>query len=146
MTTNAARAAILEKALFASIEHDRGVAVDLYTDDVRAWTPAVSTASRAQLMTELERRDDAFSDIDLVVSPLEVGGDYACVEWSVSMTHTGQLVVAQDQIVEPTGVRVTLNGITVAEFRGGRICSIRQYWDELAVFEQLGLLHGRPEP
>jgi ketosteroid isomerase-like protein len=61
------------------------------------------------------------------------------------VTHTGQLTVADGDVVEPTGVRVTLNGITVAEFRGDRICSFRQYWDELAVFEQLGLLHDEPE-
>jgi hypothetical protein len=39
--------------------------------------------------------------------------------------------VADGKIVEPTGVRVTLNGITVAKFSGERICSLRQYWDEL---------------
>jgi hypothetical protein len=33
-----------------------------------------------------------------------------------------------------------------AEFRGDRICSLRQYWDELTVFDQLGLLHGDGEP
>jgi uncharacterized Zn-binding protein involved in type VI secretion len=56
------------------------------------------------------------------------------------MTHTGPIEVADGQIVEPTGVRVTLNGITVAEFGGEHICSLRQYWDELSVFDQLGLL------
>jgi hypothetical protein len=42
--------------------------------------------------------------------------------------------------VDSTGVRVTLHGITVAELRGDRICALRQYWDELSVFDQLGLL------
>jgi hypothetical protein len=27
----------------------------------------------------------------------------------------------------------------VAEFRDDRICSLRQYWDELSAYEQLGL-------
>ena len=58
-----------------------------------------------ELMGEFERRDDAFSEIDLEVSPLDVG---------------------RREVVDPTGVRVTLHGITVAEFRGDRICSIRQ--------------------
>jgi ketosteroid isomerase-like protein len=140
MTSNARRAATLVKALHAGIEQDRRVAADIYTDDVRAWTPAMATASLSELMVELERRDDSFSAIELEVSPLEVGGDYACVEWNVSMTHTGPLEVAGGKVVEPTGVRVTLNGITVAEFRGDRICSLRQYWDALSVFDQLGLL------
>ncbi|HYU39577.1 MAG TPA: nuclear transport factor 2 family protein [Acidimicrobiia bacterium] len=140
MTSNARRAATLVQALHAGIEQDRRVAADIYTDDVRAWTPAMATASLSELMVELERRDDSFSAIELEVSPLEVGGDYACVEWNVSMTHTGPLEVAGGKVVEPTRVRVTLNGITVAEFRGDRICSLRQYWDELSVFDQLGLL------
>jgi hypothetical protein len=37
-------------------------------------------------------------------------------------------------------MRVTLYGITVAEFRDDRISSLRQYWDELSLFDQLGLL------
>jgi ketosteroid isomerase-like protein len=49
-------------------------------------------------------------------------------------------VLADGATVEPTGVRITLNGVTVAEFRGDRICSLRQYWDELAAFEQIGLI------
>ena len=140
MTPGAARAATLVRALHASIEHDHGAVGDVYTDDVRAWTPALSTASLSELMGEFERRDDAFSDIELDVSPLDVGGEYACAEWSVRMTHTGRIELAEGKVVDPTGVRVTLYGITVAEFRGDRICALRQYWDELSVFDQLGLL------
>jgi ketosteroid isomerase-like protein len=56
------------------------------------------------------------------------------------MTHTGRLVMAGDAGIEPTGERLTIHGVTVAEFRDERICSIRQYWDELSLFEQLGLV------
>jgi ketosteroid isomerase-like protein len=140
MTSNADRAAILVAALHASVEHDRHAADGFYTQDVRAWTPAMSTSSLSELMSEFDRRDDAFSDFQLETSPLEAAGDYACVEWRVTMTHTGPLPVAAGKVVDPTGLRVTLHGITVAEFRGDRICSFRQYWDELSVFEQLGLL------
>ena len=140
MTANAARAAVLVRALRASVERDRDVINAVFTDDVRAWTPALSTGSRVELIAELERRDDAFSEIELEVAPLEVDGEFACVEWSVTMSHTGPLAVAGGAIVEPTGVRITVNGVTIAEFRGDRICSLRQYWDELAVFDQLGLL------
>jgi acyl-CoA reductase-like NAD-dependent aldehyde dehydrogenase len=86
MTPDAARTATLVRALHASIEHNRSAAGDVYTEDVRAWTPAMSTASLSELMDEFERRDDAFSEM-----------------------------------------RMTLHGITVAEFRGDRICSIRQH-------------------
>ena len=117
----------------------------MYTDDVRAWTPALSTSSRRELIAEFDRRDDSFSDIELDVAPLDVGGDYACVEWSVAMTHTGPLAVADGMSIEPTGVRIALHGVTVAEFRGDRICALRQYWDELSVYDQLGLLRAEAE-
>jgi len=142
MTSNADRATTLIRALRAGIDGDTGTIRDLCTEDVRAWTPALSAGSFTELAAELERRDHAFSDIDLEVAPLDVGGDYACAEWSVSMTHTGPLVLAGGEVAEPTGARITLNGATVAEFRDDRICSLRQYWDELAAFEQIGLIAG----
>ena len=140
MTTNAERAGALVRALRAGLEGDGDAIRALCTDDVKAWTPALSAASADELEAELARRDDAFSDLALDVAPLDVGGDYACVEWCVTMTHSGRLVLGDGMIVEPTGLRISLNGATVAEFRGERICSLRQYWDEVAVLEQLGVL------
>ena len=142
MTSNEARAETLVGALRAGIAGDREALQALFTDDVRAWTPALSTTSLRGLIGELDRRDQAFSDIALDVTPLDVGGDYACVEWTVDMTHTGAITLADQRSIEPSGIRVTLHGVTVAEFHGNRICSLRQYWDEFAVFEQLGVLAG----
>jgi ketosteroid isomerase-like protein len=104
MSSNEARATALVRALRAAIERDRETLGALLTDDVRAWTPTLSTSSLSELIDELERRDDAFSD------------------------HS----------IGPTGTRVTAHGVTVAEFEGDRICSVRQYWDENGLLEQLG--------
>ncbi len=139
MTTNDERARVLTRALEKSFDYDATTA-DLYTDDVRAWTPALSSSSREALLAEAERRDEAFSDVQVEVTPLDAGRDYACAEWTVSMTHTGPFGLAAGAVVEPTGSRLTLYGVTVAEFRGDRICSLRQYWDRLSVLDQLGLL------
>jgi ketosteroid isomerase-like protein len=144
MTSNATRSTTLVRALRASVDHDPSLIAELYTDDVKAWTPTVATSSVRELAEEFERRDDAFSDVEIEVVPLDVGGDFACAEWSVTMTHTGPLVLADGVALEPTGMRVTLNGVTVAEFRGDRICSLRQYWDEFTVLDQLGLLADQP--
>ena len=140
MTTNAARADTLGRALRAGIGGDHQTLRTLVAHDVRAWTPAFATATRDELLDVLDQRDDAFSDIDLRTTPLDVGGDYACVEWSVDMTHTGTLTLAPQTDIEATGTRITVHGITVAEFDGDLICSFRQYWDELAILEQLGLV------
>ena len=133
MTTNAERAAILERALRARVEGDRGHAEQLYTDDVKAWTPAFSTSSRTELLAEFDRTDDAFSDVALDVTSLDVGGDFACAEWTVT-------IAAPDPAVS----RVFVHGITIAEFQGDRICALRQYWDEGAVADLLG--DGDSEP
>jgi ketosteroid isomerase-like protein len=140
VTTNTGRTSILERALRGSIEGDSTVIGEVYTDDVRVWAPALSVSSARELAEEFRRRDDVFSGIELEIFPLDVSGDYACAEWTVTMTHSGRLVLADGLVVEPTGIQVTINGATVAEFDGDRICSRRQYWDEFGVLEQLGVL------
>ena len=140
MTSNQHRAATLVRALRAGLDRDRTTLQELLTDDVRAWSPALATASLDELIDELDRRDDAFSDVELSVAPLDVGGDYACVEWTVEITHSGAIVLADDSNIEPSGTRVTVHGVTIAEFLDQRICSLRQYWDEHTVLEQLGVV------
>ena len=56
----------------------------------------------------------------------------------------GPLTLDPDTTIEPTGTRVSVHGITVAEFDGEHICSFRQYWDELGMLEQLGLVGSSP--
>jgi ketosteroid isomerase-like protein len=138
MTDNATRASLLVRALQASVTGDSAAVESLYTTDVKAWSPWLSAGSAEDLAAEFERRDGTFSDIELDVAPLDVSGDFACVEWTVTMTHSGPLALPDGGVVEPTGGRVILNGVTVAEFQGDRICAFRQYCDELTILEQLG--------
>jgi hypothetical protein len=144
MTSNQQRATTLVRALRAGFDRDRQALQGLLTDDVRAWSPALSTASLDELIDELDRRDEAFSEVELDIAPLDVGGDYACVEWTVGMIHSGTIALADDVSIEASGIRVTLHGVTIAEFLGERICSLRQYWDEHTMLEQLGVLTRNP--
>ena len=144
MTTNEARATTLARALRAGIAGDREAVAAACTDDIRMWAPALTASSLTELLDALETRDTAFSDIDLEITPLDVGGDFACVEWTVRMTHTGALELGGGTTIDATNERVTVNGATIAEFEGDRICALRQYWDEFAVLEQLGVLAAEP--
>ena len=133
-------AAALVRGIEASIVGDSTVVSDLYTEDVRVSTPALSLESAAvELAVEIEDRESAFTDIDIEITALDVGGDRACAEWIGRFTHSGPLDV-NDDAIEPTGSRVTMRGVTVADFEGGKISAFRQYWDEVALLEQLGLL------
>jgi ketosteroid isomerase-like protein len=139
MASNATRASVLLKAIEASVAGDSSVVAELYTKDVRGWTPATSVSSSAELAVEIEDRETAFSDVDLDLTALDVSGDQACVEWVATATLSGPLV-ADDHLIEPTGRRLTLRGVTVADFDGEKICAFRQYVDEAALLEHLGLL------
>ncbi|HXY94265.1 MAG TPA: ester cyclase [Acidimicrobiia bacterium] len=132
--------ALLVRGLQAGATGDSSVLAELYADDVKGWSPMMAVESAAELAIELEDRDDAFSDVELAFAPLDVGGDQACVEWTITATHSGPLVFDDDLRIEPTGVRVTVHGVTVAELDGDRIRSFRQYWDEAELLAQLGLL------
>jgi ketosteroid isomerase-like protein len=134
------RAAVLVQAIEATVTGDSRVVRELYADDVQGWSPVMTVSSAAELAVELEDRQDAFTDIELDVAPLDVGDDQACVEWIATATHSGPLVIDEDVVIEPTGGRFTLRGVTIADFEGDRIRAFRQYWDEVSLLEQLQLL------
>lgn len=142
-TTNAERADALARALRAALDVDGDTLRALCTADVRAWSPLLSTTSVDELVAELARRDAAFSEHALDVVPLDVAGDFACAEWTVEMTHTAAFDV-DGGTVEATGDRVTVHGVTIAEFDGAKICALRQYWDEFAALQQLGVVAREP--
>ena len=137
MATNAERVATLIRAVEASMAGDSTHVAELYVDDVRGRGPALSVSSATELAVEFEDRDGAFSEIELDASPIDVSGERACVEWVVALTHSGPLAIEDYTVIEPTGTRVTLHGVTVAEFAGDKIASFREYWDEVELLEQL---------
>jgi ketosteroid isomerase-like protein len=140
MGSSADRAATLVQAIEASVTGDSRVVRELYADNVDGWSPVTTVSSAAELAVELEDRQEAFSDINLEMTPLDVGDDQACVEWVATATHSGPLIVDDDIVIEPTGGRFTLRGVTVADFEGDRIRAFRQYWDEVSLLEQLQLV------
>ena len=112
MGSSADRAAVLVQAIEATVAGDSRVVRDIYADDVQGWSPVMAVSSAAELAVELEDRQEAFSDIDLEVTPLDVGDDQACVEWIATATHSGPLIVDEEVVIEPTGGRFTLRGVT----------------------------------
>ena len=100
--------------------------------------PGADAEGRDRFIELAARTDAAFTDVDIRVVPLDVGGDFACVEWVVDATHSGPLAMEGRDDAPPTGARLRVHGITVAEFDGDRICSIREYWNELPLLLELG--------
>jgi ketosteroid isomerase-like protein len=139
MSEAGARAPIVRSALEAAVTGDEALVERVYTDDVTGWSPAATASSRADLLADLRGRKGTFSDIDLALEAVDEVGDKVIAERRVAATHSGPLEL-EDLRLDPTGRRVELRGVLMAEFEGDRIKRFRQYWDEVALLEGLGLL------
>ena len=140
MTDTAARADVLRDAMLAAVTGDQATIERAYTEDVTGWSPVLEIGSRDDVAADLAGRADAFSDVDLVLDPVDAVGDKLIAEWRLAATHSGLLKLDEELALEPTGRRVELRGVVVAEFEGDRIRSFRQYWNEVELLDGLGLL------
>ena len=109
----------------------------LFTDDVAGWSPYVTVSGLTALADLAARREEAFSNVVLTFRGLDEVGNKAFAEWLVEADHTGPLVLSEDTVLEATGRHVRLPGVTVADFREGKIRSFRTYFDDLSLIEQI---------
>ena len=109
----------------------------LFTDDVVGWSP-YATVSGLEALADLSAlREEAFSNVVVTFRGLDEVGNKAVAEWLVEADHTGPLVLSEDSVLEATGRHVQLPGVTVADFRDGKIRSYRTYFDDLSLIEQI---------
>ena len=128
---------VLLKALEAEVG---GAAVDpgtLFTEDVVGWSPYATVSGLTALAELAVLREIAFSNVVIMVRGLDEVGNKAFAEWLIEADHTGPLVLDEDAVLEATGRRVLLAGVTVADFREGKIRSFRTYFDDLSLIEQI---------
>ena len=101
------------------------------------WSP-IATVSGLTALAELAAlREEAFSNVVIMFRGLDEVGNKAFAEWVVEADHTGPLVLGEATELEATGRHVQLAGVTVADFRDGKIRSYRTYFDDLSLLEQI---------
>ena len=128
---------VLLKALEAEVG---GASVDLgtlFTDDVVGWSPSATVSGLTALADLSALREVAFSNVVIWFRGLDEVGNKAFAEWVVEADHTGPLVLDADAVLDATGRRVKLAGVTVADFREGKIRSFRTYFDDVSLIEQI---------
>jgi hypothetical protein len=123
------RSARVLRAVTATVSGDTSSVSELFTEDVFAESPTATVSSRVELAVELEDQDDEITDVEVDLGPTVTAGDRVCAEWVASVLHTSRPAVP-DAAACPSGRRITLHGMTVAEFEGERIRSLRHYWHE----------------
>jgi len=134
---NRPRKEVLSDAIKAEVGAAPADLTSLFTDDVIGWSPYVTVSGLAGLADLAALREEAFSDVVITFRGLDEVGNKAFAEWLVEADHTGPLVLGEDAVLEPTGRHVQLPGVTVADFREGKIRSFRTYFDDLSLIEQI---------
>ena len=131
------RKEVLSDALKAEIGAASVDLKTLFTDDVTGWSPYVTLSGLAALADLAALREAAFSNVVITFRGIDEVGNKAFAEWLVEADHTGPLVLSADTALEATGRHVQLPGVTVADFREGKIRSYRTYFDDLSLIEQI---------
>jgi ketosteroid isomerase-like protein len=116
----------------ASVELD-----SLFTDDVVGWSPYATVSGLTGLAELSELRDVAFSNVVILLRGVDEVGNRVYAEWLIEADHTGPLVLDDDVVLDATGRHIQLAGVSVADFRGGKIRSFRTYFDDLSMIEQI---------
>ena len=109
----------------------------LFTDDVVGWSPYVTVSGLEAVAALSALREEAFSNVVITFRGLDEVGNKAVAEWLIEADHTGPLVLGEDSVLEATGRHVQLPGVTVADFREGKIRSFRTYFDDVSLIEQI---------
>ena len=128
---------VLAKAIEAEVG---GASVDpgtLFTDDVVGWSPLATVSGLTEIAELSALREVAFSNVVIMFRGLDEVGNKAFAEWLIEADHTGPLVLDEDAVLEATGRHVQMAGVTVADFREGKIRSFRTYFDDISLVEQI---------
>ena len=131
------RKEVLSNALKAEAGDASADLKTLFTDDVVGWSPYATVSGLPALAGLAALREEAFSNVVITFRGLDEVGNKAFAEWIVEADHTGLLVLSDDTALEATGRHVQLPGVTVADFREGKIRSFRTYFDDLSLIEQI---------
>ena len=134
---SSSRKEVLSNAIKAEVG-DASVDLEtLFTDDVVGWSPYVTVSGLTAVAALSVLREAAFSNVVIMFRGLDEVGNKAIAEWLIEADHTGPLVLSEDTVLEATGRHLQLPGVTVADFREGKIRSFRTYFDDLSLIEQI---------
>jgi ketosteroid isomerase-like protein len=134
---SSSRKEVLSNAIKAEVGDASVDLKTLFTDDVVGWSPYVTVSGLTALAALSVLREAAFSNVVIMFRGLDEVGNKAIAEWLIEADHTGPLVLSEDTVLEATGRHLQLPGVTVADFREGKIRSFRTYFDDLSLIEQI---------
>ncbi len=117
---------------------DVAVADELLDAQAINHDPALPAAIRSLRGPETFKRTvsmyrTGFPDLRMVVDDVVADGDKVVLRWHTEGTHRGEL-----QGLAPTGKRGSVTGISIDQWREGKLVETWTQWDNLGLARQLG--------
>lgn len=78
---------------------------------------------------------DAYPDLHYTIEDQFAEGDNVITRWTAQGTHQGELMG-----IAATGKSVTVTGISIDRFAGGKIVEGWSNWDALGMLQQMGIM------
>jgi len=78
---------------------------------------------------------NAFPDLKITVEDMLAEGDKVVTRWSATGTHTGELLG-----IPATGKQVTVTGLDITRFSGGKSVEYWGQFDQMGMMQQLGVI------
>lgn len=132
---------LLDAGLEAYNAHDWDRFLELYAESAVIYSPGLPEPLKglAALREEIETGETAFPDHRMEKVRAFGQGDWVCVEYTMTGTHTGPFKGPGGETIPATNKPVRLQGCVVYKFEGGEIMEEHEYSDQLGMMAQLGL-------
>jgi ketosteroid isomerase-like protein len=128
------------EAMYAKLDY--GGVASLYASDAVHVDTAGRHEGREAIGAYFEEGDKPFTDISMETAQIIEEGDVFVVEWVWRATNTGPLTMPDAMEIPATHKAVELLGVSVSSVRDGKIISQRDYFDNVSMMSQLGLMPG----
>lgn len=97
--------------------------------------PLTGEAGLAGMKRDVETYRNAFPDLTPTLLGICAEGDMVCTHWRCTGTHQQRFLG-----VEPTGKKITVEGISFDRFRNGKLIESFAQWDTLGLLTALGIV------
>lgn len=110
----------------------RDAIAELLSPNVLLHDAGVDSVGIEPFLLFFDRMQDTFSDIHVDTEDIVAEHDKAAIRWICRAKHTGY-----GFSIPPTGVEVSMTGISIIQVEDGKVIEAWQNWDMLGMMEQI---------
>jgi steroid delta-isomerase-like uncharacterized protein len=126
--------ALIERSMQAYNENKPELCDEVYAADfVRHTVERGELVGPDGIKNMIAEVSTGYPDIAATILEMVVGQDTVVTRWNLSGTHTGSF-----EGLEPTGKRISIDGVFVSRIADGMIVEEWVYYDALGLWQQLG--------